>query len=321
MESFSRVDLMQHTEFNDILKNLKPELKREELETIITATEFVYYGKRKEHLHEIFLPGQMQGKTPFFKLDELDEKYDQYRKLAEDPKISEQEGFKVDYGILWLLNKSKASIKQMKTQDPQTLEKNLYELGLVTIELALDTERFDQEKLKKVLHYYGDLLNHSDYLAEIHKKTETIIKQWQGTTEDQYTDQPKNIIPDEPDDVIGYLPEIPTVKVSEKKPVVPITNQSDLLKALGVNPLESIGELEKKVLPFEKKDAPVKEVKPKEYDECEREPVPGSNVILCKMPKRYNGCEYKGEAFKNPKWPPICNLDKMYVAKMLKAKK
>jgi hypothetical protein len=156
---------------------------------------------------------------------------------------------------------------------------------------------------------------------------------WQGTWGDYETDQPKAIIPDEPDDVIGYLPNI---KINDKKPVVPITNQSDLLKALGlypieglgeprsdllkalgVNPLESLGELEKKVSgnPVEKKDAPIEGAKPlakpKEYDECKREPVPGSSIYLCKMPDRYQCCEYKGEAFKNPKWAstPRCNLE------------
>lgn len=316
MEILKRQDLMQ-MDFKDF-----PITGREigdELERKIKHIEFVYYGQRSDHLHEFFLPGEAK----FFPLDRIDEKYDEYRKLAADDGKSEETGFRVDYGILGLLKKSKGTIKQLKIMNPKNLENTLYEAGLISIELALDPLNFGQEKLEKFLDYYDDVLKSSDYKKTISGATNAIKETWQGILGDYETDQPKTIISDEPDDVVGYLPAIPAVKVSEKKPVVPITNQSDLLKALGLNPLESLGELEIKV--SDKPNNSVEEVKPlakpKEYDECKREPVPGSSIYLCKMPDRYQCCEYKGEAFKNPKWAstPRCNLDNYeFIAKAKK---
>jgi hypothetical protein len=176
------------------------------------------------------------------------------------------------------------------------------------------------------------MLESPEFQKKISDATKAGRELWQGILGNYETDiePPKNIIPDEPDNVIGYLPAI---KINDKKPVVKITNQADLLKALGVNTAESLGGLENQALPVAKEEAPVIEAKSleaqiRELDElrcsCDdkkiREHIPGGDTYTCKSEEMYKNCAYKGKRFINPKWDPLCNLEATY-NQMKQAKK
>jgi hypothetical protein len=131
-------------------------------------------------------------------------------------------------------------------------------------------------------------------------------------------DTRKTPIPYESPKPIAYLPDIKRPEASvdfilvkndsanpDYKKTAPITNRSDLLKALGLNTLEG-SELEKEVLevpqenPGEKKqEMPVQEGKIN-YDpkDCKRDNVDGK-IIRCKeAPNKYQECMRANHIFK-----------------------
>ena len=256
-----------------------------------------------------------------------------------------------------ILIKRKEAIKQLKTQDPKKLENILYEAGLVSIDLALDPGRFEQEKLQRFLHYYDSVLNNTDDIFKVSDTAskKSVIKYQEPPSfgpksipEPVYaepTTLPEPIILPEPttlpeEDYLDHLKKEPVAPVKSSEYKKPITNQSDLLKALGVNATENLSGLEKEGLykpqnnPIEaKEDAPVTQAKPLEIqikeleeirDNCDknktRENIPGGDTYICKSEEMYKNCACKGQRFNNPRWYPLCNLEIIY-SQMKQAKK
>ncbi len=265
MEKIYLQDLL-NKDFEDSPNTLlegKEEINKKKLEEIIEKKEWIYYGKRKEHKGEFFLPGE----TKFFPLERIDEKYEEYRRQAGDFKRSENSGFRVDYGILGLLKGNKKTIKQLQEMDFNWLEAVLYELGLRAIKMTYDFEDFDQEKFKKFLDLYKEILSNPYRLASMPEKRPSLAS--------------------------NYVSEIPELRTPETRP------RQDYLENL-------LLEIKKEVF-SEKFEVKEKNPPSDEnfldlsktlgelrigYDrsKCERDVVNEETVRCLESPKKYNEC-------------------------------
>lgn len=170
---------LQDLSEKDFNPNLRPvsldekNLNWKQIHEISEETAWIYYGKRKTHKREFFLPGV----TAFFPLEKISEKYEEYRKLAADSNISKNSGFRVDYGILGLLKTNKKVINQLQIRDSSWLESILYELGMGAIKMAYDFEDFNQKRFQNFLGIYQHKLNDIYHIAGLPEKPPFFVNQ------------------------------------------------------------------------------------------------------------------------------------------------